>query len=121
MDLEHRTNPVFSEHFPAVSWNYSSEIPPTYFLVTFCTEKECASESVPGLSRSLSLETLKGNPAYFVTIQAVRVHGDKAHVSPTEMASIIAPNLEFTDKVSLTTTASPTTALSTVRQQAVNV
>ena len=73
------------------------------------------------MSRSLSLETLKGNPAYFVTIQAVRVHGDKAHVSPMEMASIIAPNLKFTDKVNLTTTGSPVAASSTVRQQAVNV
>ena len=73
------------------------------------------------MSRSISLDTLKGKPAYFVTIQAVRVHGDKAHLSPTEMDSIIAPNLEFTDKVNLTTTAPPVATSSTVRQQAENV
>ena len=88
-----------------MSWKYnSSSAPADYFLVTYCTEDECTTQSVQGHHRMLSLTRLKKGHLYFVTIQAVKLWRGRAYVSATENTSIVSPKLETSEQISLRST-----------------
>lgn len=89
----------------AVSWNYSrTSASPDYFLVTYCVENDCGSQSVPGKDRSVNLGGLKENGVYYFTVQAVQLRDHQAYISPTEMVSIIAPESGTSENVALSYT-----------------